>query len=122
MPAVSVLLEQTSPQFNLDPPGAPLPLARTQYDAGRILLGNESIGEYLRVKDAHAVTLNAAAVTITLFFPFPDAPPVPITLQGSHSFDSGNQVGSISASSVPGMIGTVFTYDGASRTLTLLFP
>jgi hypothetical protein len=80
MPAISVFLEQSSALFDLDPPDAPIPLGPRQYDAGRVLLGSEPIGEYLLVKDAHAVTLNVAALTITLFFP--DATPVPITLQG----------------------------------------
>jgi hypothetical protein len=120
MAAIGLLLEQTSPLFNLDPPGAPLPLARTQYDAGRILMAGQLIGEYLRVKDVHAVTQNVAAVTITLFFP--SETPVSATLQGAHAFDSGDETGSISASSVPGVVGTAFAYSGATKTLTLLFP
>ena len=120
MAAINVLLEQTSPLFNVDPAGAPLPLARSQYDAGKILLAGQTIGEYLRVKDVHAVTQNVAAVTITLFFP--SETPVSTTLQGVHSFDSGDETGSITASLVPGVVGTGFSYSGATKTLTLFFP
>jgi hypothetical protein len=120
MAAIGLLLEQTSPLFNVDPAGAPLPLARSQYDAGRLLMAGQAIGEYLRVKDMHAVTQNVAAVTITLFFP--SDTPVSMTLQGVHSFDNGNETGSITASIVPGVVGTGFSYSGATKTLTLLFP
>ena len=119
MPTIILFLERSS-AFDLDPDSAPLPLARTQYDAGRILMDRESIGEYLRVKDVHAGTLNVAAVTITLFFPA--ATPVQITLQGLHSLDTGHEVGSISASSLPSVVGTPFIYDGDSGNLSLLFP
>jgi len=120
VPPVSLQLQQVSPLFNFDPPGAPSPLGRTQYDAGKLLAGTQGVGEYVRVKDVHAVTMNVAAVTITLFFPAPL--PVPITLQGVHSFDSGNETGSISASSVAGISGIPFFYDGATRVLTIMFP
>jgi hypothetical protein len=73
-----LVLKQTSALYNEDPPGAPLPLGRRQYDAGTIEMLGQQIGEYLRIKEVHAVTLNTAAVTITLFFP--SATPVPITL------------------------------------------
>jgi hypothetical protein len=120
LPPLALQLQQVSPLFNFDPPGAPLPLGRTQYDAGRVLMAGQVIGEYLRVKDVHAVSFNVAAVTITLFFPA--ATPAPITLQGAHTFDSGNEAGSISASSVAGITGIPFFYDGATRVLTIMFP
>ena len=120
MSEIALMLEQTSPLFNLEPPGAPLPLGRRQYDAGRILVASEVIGEYLRVKDVHAVTQNVATVTVTLFFP--SNTPVSATLQGAHSFDSGDETGSISASSGPGVVGTLFAYSEATKTLTLFFP
>jgi hypothetical protein len=83
-------------------------------------MGGQVIGEYLRIKDVHAVSLNVAAVTITLFFPA--ATPAPVTLQGAHTFDTGNEAGSISASSVAGITGIPFFYDGATRVLTIMFP
>lgn len=110
----------TAELYNEDPPGAPLPLGRRQYDAGTIEMLGEQIGEYLRVKEVHAVTLNTAAVTITLFFPA--ATPVSITLQGSHSFNSGDEIGSISASGAPGITGILFSFNGATNILTLYFP
>jgi hypothetical protein len=120
MPPLNLVLKQTSPLYNEDPTGAPLPLGRRQYDAGTIEMLGDQIGEYLRIKEVHAVTLNTAAVTMTLFFPA--ATPVPITLQGSHSFSSGDELGSINASGVPGITGILFSFHGATNVLTLHFP
>lgn len=114
---VSLTLVRTSPLYNEDPPGAPLPLGRTQYDAGDVTYKGVKIGEYLRVKDVHSGTLNVAAVTLTLMFEG-----VVFTLQGVHSFDSGSEAGGISASNVAGVTGTGFTLAGATDILTLLFP
>jgi hypothetical protein len=116
---VSFQLVRTSVLYNEDPPGAPLPLGRTQYDAGDILFGRQIIGNYIRVKDIAPVP-NAAAVTITLLFPGDPHPA--ITLQGSHSFNSGNEIGSISACAVPSFVRSLFSYDGATDTLTLILP
>lgn len=41
---------------------------------------------------------NTAMLTITLFF-LPNKPPENITLQGSHDFNSGKEIGSVSAAS-----------------------
>jgi hypothetical protein len=120
---VSFTLQQTSVLYNEDPSGAPLPLGRTQYDAGDIVFERTKIGEYLRVKDVHAGTLNTAAVTLTLFFKNPEGgAPLVITLQGSHDFDSGNELGSISATSYFGAAGFLFKFNGATNVLTLQFP
>lgn len=116
---VSFQLVRTSVLYNEDPVGAPLPLGRTQYDAGDILFGRQIIGNFIRVKDIAPVP-NAAAVTITLLFPG-DPHPV-ITLQGSHSFNSGNEVGSVSASAVPSFVGSLFSVNGATGVLTLVLP
>ena len=114
---LNVTLVRTSVLYNEDPPGAPLPLGRTQYDAGNIMYQGVKVGEYLRVKDVHDGTLNVAAVQITLFFNG-----IVMTLQGSHSFNTGNEVGGISASSAVGVAGHAFSLAGATSILTLLFP
>jgi hypothetical protein len=117
---ITFTLARTSILYNEDPPGAPLPLGRTQYDAGDVLLNGQKIGEYLWVKDVHAGSLNTAAVTLTLFFPNRvGGPPIPITLQGSHDFSSGNGMGSISATAFVGLVGVTYTSTPTSVTLNL---
>ncbi len=60
---VTLTLQRTTALFNEDPQGAPLPLGRTQDDAGDVLLSGVKIGEYLMVKNVHAASQNVAAVT-----------------------------------------------------------
>lgn len=118
---LTLTLVQTSGLFNEDPPGAPLPLGRTQYDSGDVLSDTGAkAGEYLRVKDVNAGGKNMAAVTITLFFS--GDPAFPVTLQGSHSFNNGNEIGSISATGSGSFIGVPYQLDGATDRLTILFP
>jgi hypothetical protein len=119
---VTLTLERTDGLYNEDPPGAPLPLGRTQYDAGNVLVNGRKIGEYLCVKDVHPAGLNTAAVTLTIFLPNPGGAPVPITLQGSHDFSSGNGMGSISASPIPGFVGVRYTFSATPHSVTLLLP
>jgi hypothetical protein len=121
---LTLTLQQTSVLYNLNPPAGapPPPLAITQYDAGDILFGGQKIGEYLRLKDAKGGAVNAAALTITLFFPGGTDVPSVITLEGAHSFNSGDEKGSISASDLSGVVGIRFTASTAAGTVTLLFP
>jgi len=119
---ITLTLVRTAVLFNDDPPGAPLPLGRTQYDSGNVVLNGQKIGEYLRVKPVNAAGINAAAVTLTLFFPVSSGAPNSITLQGAHDFNSGNESGSISASSFPGLTGVAFTVAGSTSALTLQLP
>ena len=117
---VTFTLARTSVLYNEDPPGAPLPLGRTQRDAGDVIFNNQKIGEYLWVKDVHDGGLNTAAVTLTLFFANPGGAPYTITLQGSHDFTSGKGQGSISASAFAGLSG--FTYSSTPTSVTLNLP
>jgi hypothetical protein len=120
---VNFTLVRTSPLYNEDPPGAPLPLGRIQRDAGNVLFNNQKIGEYLWIKDVHDGTLNTAAVTLTLFLPSAGGgAPTPITLMGSHDFSSGNGKGSIAASSIAALVGVTFTYSTVTDILTLNLP
>jgi len=119
---LTLTLQRTSVLYNEDPPGAPLPLGRTQYDAGNIMLDGQKVGEYLTVKDVHANTFNVAALAITLFFPGRTDVPTVIKLEGVHSFSSGGQKGSISASDIAGIVGVGFTGSTATGTVTLMFP
>ncbi len=122
---ITVTLVRTSALFNNDPPGAPLPLARTQHDSGDVLFNGAKIGEYVRVKDVNAAGMNTAAVTLTMFFAVASGAPDSVTLQGAHSFDNGKEKGSISASSFMGLTGVGFTIDpidATTQSLTLLVP
>jgi hypothetical protein len=117
---VTFTLARTTILYNEDPAGAPLPLGRTQRDAGDVLLNGQKIGEYLWVKDVHDGGLNTAAVTLTLFIPNPaGGAPIPITLQGSHDFTSGKGMGSVSATSFVGLVGVTYTSTPTSVTLNL---
>ena len=117
---VTLMLVRTTILYNDDPPGAPLPLARTQYDSGNVMFNGQKIGEYLEMKDVNAAGMNVAALTVTLFFRGAGDVPSVMTLEGVHSFSSGNQRGSISASDISGVVGVKFT--GTPTSITLLFP
>jgi hypothetical protein len=120
---ITLTLQRTTALYNEDPPGAPVPLGRTQRDAGDILVEGRKIGEYLWIKDVHAAGFNNSAVTLTLFLTSATGgPPIPITLQGSHDFTTGTGMGSISASAIPSLVGVVFTTNSLADTVTLYFP
>jgi hypothetical protein len=93
-----------------------------QFDGGDVKLGAQLIGHYARVKRFSTVGTapqNTAAVTITIFLLGAD-PPENLTLQGSHSFNTGGQIGSVSAASsvAAPVIGHGFTSpDGVSLTI-----
>jgi hypothetical protein len=96
-----------------------------QVESGSILLNGAKVGEYVNVRTSPSVnaTVNSGAATMTLLF---DAgqfnPATPITLQGSFNRSTFSQIGSISASSISGLIGVKYAYDGASKALTLQIP
>ncbi len=75
---------------------------RWQFEGGEAFRGTRKVANYATVR---RVTMggtdeqNTAMLTTTLFFIGRSAPPQNITLQGSHDFSSGNQVGSVSAAS-----------------------
>jgi hypothetical protein len=77
------------------------PAGRWQYEGGRVLEHDRHVGFYAvtrRVTFKATDTQNTAMLTMTIFF-LPDEPPENITVQGSHDFNSGNEVGSVSAAS-----------------------
>lgn len=75
---------------------------RWQHDGGKVYCPNGThIANYAahrRVTFSGTSPQNTAMVTMTLFF-LGDLPPQNITLQGSHDFQSGGFVGSVSAAS-----------------------
>jgi hypothetical protein len=116
----TVTLVRTTALYNDDPTGSAL--ARTQHDSGDIMIFGIKIGEYTRVKNVNAAGMNVAAVKIALFFPTRGDLPNVITLEGAHSFVSGDERGSVSASDFGDIAGVQFKLDGASDELTIVFP
>jgi hypothetical protein len=96
-----------------------------QFDGGTVSSGGTVVGRYARVKrtvlGGGTDTQNTAMLTITIFF-LGSTPPQTVTLQGSHSFDNGEERGSISAASsdLAGAVG--LTFEGLSTALTFDVP
>ena len=92
-------------------------------ESGAIYVGTQKIGEYVNVMTSQPGTVNSGAATLTLLF---DAgtfvPATPITLQGSFNRSNFSETGSISASTLAGIIGVKYTFDAATRVLTIQFP
>jgi photosystem II stability/assembly factor-like uncharacterized protein len=98
------------------------PAGLWQHDGGRVLnaAGNH-VANYVGVKRIMPRATegqNTGSVTMTLFF-LGSAPPENITVQGTHDFGSGRQVGSVSAASAPhaAYIGRNFVRVGEQVTL-----
>ena len=96
---------------------------RWQYDGGEVRLGGNLVGYYARKKRVSfggTSPLNTAAVEITLFA-IGDDPPQNLTLHGSHSFNNGEEIGSISAASSDFgfLVGVTFSVSGDVLTLDL---
>lgn len=75
---------------------------RWQHDGGKVYCPNgthiANYASHRRVTFSGTSAQNTAMVTMTVFF-LGDAPPQNITLQGSHDFQSGGFIGSVSAAS-----------------------
>ncbi|MBT2625437.1 hypothetical protein J7I81_08635 [Bacillus sp. ISL-32] len=89
---------------------------RWQIEGGQMLRGNRPVGNYAstkRIVNQGTSPQNTAMLTLTLFFIDPSDN---ITLQGSHDFNSGDQIGSVSAatSSFSYYIGHQFRVSGNS--------
>lgn len=76
---------------------------RWQFEGGRAFRGTRHVAQYASIKRViYGATdrQNTATLTVTIFF-LGRQPPENITLQGSHDFNSGKQIGSVSAASAP---------------------
>lgn len=93
----------------------------SQFDGGTVSSGGTVVGRYARVKrtvlGGGTDTQNTAMLTITIFFNGSD-PPQTLTLQGSHSFNDGEERGSISAASSTFRGAVGITFEGPSTALT----
>jgi hypothetical protein len=95
--------------------------ARKTFEGGSVMSDNQHVANYSSIK---RVTFNGtdqdgqntASLTITIFFIGSD-PPESITIAGVHSFNSGNQTGSVSAASSAhaAHIGKQFTRNEATK-------
>ncbi len=73
---------------------------RWQIEGGKVMQGKEHVANYSSVKRVSCGTTeqNTAMLWVTLFF-LKGHPPENITLHGSHDFNSGGEIGSVSAAS-----------------------
>jgi hypothetical protein len=80
---------------NVDDPGM-----RWQIEGGKVLEDGKHVADYSSVKRVSCGTTdqNTAQLWITLFF-LGGKPPQNMTLLGAHDFDSGDEIGSVSAAS-----------------------
>jgi DNA-binding beta-propeller fold protein YncE len=80
---------------NVDDPGM-----RWQIEGGRVLENGQHVADYSSVKRVSCGTThqNTAQLWVTLFY-IGEKPPQNITLHGAHDFDSGGEIGSVSAAS-----------------------
>jgi len=71
-----------------------------QVEGGRVLEAGERVGDFSTVRRVSCGTeeQNTAMVWMTVFF-LDERPPQNITLHGSHNFNSGEEIGSVSAAS-----------------------
>jgi hypothetical protein len=76
------------------------PAGRWQIEGGKVFQGKQHVANYSSVKRVSCGTheQNTAMLWVTLFF-LRGKPPENITLHGSHDFNSGNEIGSVSAAS-----------------------
>ena len=76
---------------------------RWQIEGGNIIQNDRKVGTYSSVKRVSCGTqeFNTAQLWVTLFFKAKKAGKAPenMTLHGAHDFNSGNQLGSVSAAS-----------------------
>jgi len=93
--ALVLILERTTLQNVDDAAG------RWQFEGGSVVERDRQVGHYAstkRVIFGATDAQNTAMLTLEVFFT-PQLPPENIVLQGSHDFNSGKEVGSVSAAS-----------------------
>ncbi len=85
---------------------------RWQYEGGKVFEDRRDVGFYAstkRVVFGATDAQNTAMLTLEVFF-LPQKPPQNLVLQGAHDFNSGEEIGSVSAASanLAGHIGKQF--------------
>ena len=73
---------------------------RWQIEGGKVMQGEKHVANYSSVKRVSCGTVeqNTTMLWITLFF-LKGKPPENMTLHGAHDFNSGGEIGSVSAAS-----------------------
>jgi hypothetical protein len=94
---------------------------RWQFEGGTVVEKDRKVGHYAstkRVIFGATDAQNTAMLTLEVFFT-PQLPPENIVLEGSHDFNSGKEVGSVSAASsgFAAHIGKQFTRVGNTLTV-----
>jgi hypothetical protein len=113
---VTYTLQRTSTLTNVDDAEG-----RWQFDGGRVLLNNNLVGYYTRKKRVSfgiPSSVNKSSMEMTLIWASGN---YNFTVQGSHSFSDGSQVGGVSGTS-PGF--TAFnnaTFSGNSNQITITY-
>jgi hypothetical protein len=102
------------------------PAGRWQFEAGQVFQDKKHVANYSTIK---RVTFKGTdqngqntASGVTILFFFGEAhPPENITLEGAHDFSSGNETGSVSASSHAHAthIGKQYKRNGSTHVLTI---
>jgi hypothetical protein len=69
-----------------------------QFEGGQVSYGQQQVASYASVKRVVSGAQNTAMLTVSIFF-LGGNPPDNITLQSAHDFNSGDQIGSVSAAS-----------------------
>lgn len=119
---VSFTLTRTAPLTSVSDAAS-----STLYEVGTVSSGGTVVGRFVRtIRTVTGVTepQNTGIVTITILGLGP-APPPNVTLLGSHDFSSGNNIGGISGSSIPGVTGLTWLLTTVSvgvYTLTVNLP
>ncbi len=97
-----------------------------QHEGGTVFEAGKQVGfyaSYKRVTNGGTTAENTAMLTLTIFFNklLGTTAPENITLQGSHDFNTGNEVGSVSAASLShhAMIAQNFSRNGATNVVTV---
>ncbi len=97
-----------------------------QHEGGNVLQDGKQVGyyaSYKRVTNGGTTAENTAMLTLTIFFNklLGTTAPENITVQGSHDFNSGNEIGSVSAASAGhhAMIAQNFSRNGATNIATI---
>lgn len=109
-------LERTSALTNLNDAEG-----RWQMDGGRVLLGESLVGYYVRKKRvsfAVPSSINKAAVETTVIW---GSGNYTFTLQGTHSFTDGSQVGSVSSASAGFTSMAEGIYSGTANQVTIAY-
>lgn len=113
---VTYTLQRTSTLTNVDDSEG-----RWQFDGGRVLVGNSVVGYYTRKKRVSfgiPSSINKSNMEMTVIWASGN---YNFTVQGSHSFSDGSQIGGVSATS-PGF--TAFnnaTFSGNSNQITITY-